>query len=418
MSSALEVGQQFHRHEGFDSLRAGALLLGVVYHAALSFAHYPVLWFVNDGDSGVTIDALLFLVHSFRLPLFFLLGGYFASLLLNARGSKSFVRNRLKRIFVPLLLFYIVLMPVWAIVIGYVINHAANQTPVIKFIIAQKQAGGGRHGLSDIHLTHLWFLYFLLLFYGVYLLGWMLLSRVRGTKTPAEQGRPWWLSLAGVAVCVVCSVLAFTAIGSLSLINAPAPDSIVPPPWALLYYSSFFFTGVILRGWIAGASISRRASISALVIGCLILTPLNFLLIVVQSGGRPQTLAPGTGLVLTLSYILQGWLIVVGLTGLIASMTAGGNRVTRYLSDAAYWIYLSHPPLVIFLQVILQRVPGPAPLKFLFVFLVTMAVLLVIYHFLVRNTPLGRLLNGRRKGAGTQDGLTLQSSPPRTTEAT
>ncbi|EUA19234.1 acyltransferase family protein [Mycobacterium xenopi 4042] len=68
----------------------------------------------------------------------------------------------------------------------------------------------------------------------------------------------------------------------------------------------------------------------------------------------------------------------------------------RYLSDASYWMYLVHVPIVWLLQASLLRWPLHWSVKFSLVISVTTALLLASYHWLVRSTFVGVFLNGRR----------------------
>ena len=68
----------------------------------------------------------------------------------------------------------------------------------------------------------------------------------------------------------------------------------------------------------------------------------------------------------------------------------------RYLSDASYWLYLMHLPLIIVLQGAAQDWTLPSALKLALLIAVTSGVLLLVYEWGVRYTPLGTLLNGKR----------------------
>jgi peptidoglycan/LPS O-acetylase OafA/YrhL len=72
------------------------------------------------------------------------------------------------------------------------------------------------------------------------------------------------------------------------------------------------------------------------------------------------------------------------------------SHVRRYLADASYWIYLTHLPLVLALQGVVAPLGWPWFVKFPLIVTATLAVLLLSYHYLVRPTRLGVLLNGRR----------------------
>ena len=68
----------------------------------------------------------------------------------------------------------------------------------------------------------------------------------------------------------------------------------------------------------------------------------------------------------------------------------------RYLSDASYWIYLAHLPIVIVLQGLMAPWPLHAGMKFLVVMIITGAALGPTYHVGVRGTRFGAfLLSGR-----------------------
>jgi peptidoglycan/LPS O-acetylase OafA/YrhL len=85
-----------------------------------------------------------------------------------------------------------------------------------------------------------------------------------------------------------------------------------------------------------------------------------------------------------------------GLIGLLNRYLRHENSTIRYLSDSAYWLYIVHHPLVALFQSLLRPWDVPALLKWLILCVVLLSVLLVSYHFLVRSTWIGWILNGRR----------------------
>jgi membrane-bound acyltransferase YfiQ involved in biofilm formation len=68
----------------------------------------------------------------------------------------------------------------------------------------------------------------------------------------------------------------------------------------------------------------------------------------------------------------------------------------RYLSDASYWMYLIHLPVVVSFQILVAPYPWHWLVKIIFILLPSFSVLLLSYQFLVRKTRIGVLLNGRR----------------------
>ena len=97
------------RRYDLDALRAIAMLLGIALHAALSFTEFP--WAVQDSRQNDIFSLFFFAVHGFRMPLFFLLSGFFTAMLWRKRGLGSLLIHRIKRIFVPLIIAAITIIP-------------------------------------------------------------------------------------------------------------------------------------------------------------------------------------------------------------------------------------------------------------------------------------------------------------------
>ena len=91
------------RHHALDRLRATAMLLGVLYHALLfrMFIEGPPRGFMGPGGGGAARYFQDWL-HSFRMPLFFLISGFFGRMMLGKYGTRRYLAKRWYRIGVPL----------------------------------------------------------------------------------------------------------------------------------------------------------------------------------------------------------------------------------------------------------------------------------------------------------------------------
>lgn len=98
------------RRHDLDALRAFAMLLGIALHAALSFTGGP--WMVQDSRTSGVFQVLISAVHGFRMPLFFVLSGFFTAMLWRRRGLRAVIAHRFKRVFLPLLLGTLTIVPV------------------------------------------------------------------------------------------------------------------------------------------------------------------------------------------------------------------------------------------------------------------------------------------------------------------
>lgn len=84
------------------------MLLGIVLHATLPYfarmAGIEFMWPADD-DQSLAMLLLFDFIHLWRMPVFFLLAGFFAHLVLERRATAAFMWDRLQRIAVPLVLF-------------------------------------------------------------------------------------------------------------------------------------------------------------------------------------------------------------------------------------------------------------------------------------------------------------------------
>src|SRR4051812_34455350 len=97
------------RRSDFDALRAGAMLLGIVLHASLSF--FPSLWLVTDRQQDSAFGIVFSAIHGFRMPLFFVMSGFFSAMLLHRRGRGALVKHRFHRVLLPLLAALFTIVP-------------------------------------------------------------------------------------------------------------------------------------------------------------------------------------------------------------------------------------------------------------------------------------------------------------------
>jgi glucan biosynthesis protein C len=97
-----------------DALRSILMLLGVVLHSARRTTRR----LAGQGPGPpATLDWLVSGIHLFRMPAFFVVAGYFAMYLLVRWPVREFLRDRMRRVLVPLLatLLTFNLVQVWLV---------------------------------------------------------------------------------------------------------------------------------------------------------------------------------------------------------------------------------------------------------------------------------------------------------------
>jgi surface polysaccharide O-acyltransferase-like enzyme len=104
------MGGSPSRRTDLDALRGAAMILGIVLHALLSFI--PVPWPVQDTRQNGLFFIPYAAIHMFRMPLFFLISGFFTMFILQRHGLGGMIRQRVQRILLPLLLALLTIVPV------------------------------------------------------------------------------------------------------------------------------------------------------------------------------------------------------------------------------------------------------------------------------------------------------------------
>lgn len=383
------------RLHSLDAVRGFALLLGVLFHAGLSFVPgmVPGLWAIVDSSPSTSLSVVLFTSHIFRMTLFFFIAGFFARLAFHRKGPRGFWADRAKRIAVPLVVGWIVLFPaiaaVWVWGMKKSFGDAAADAPSMPAPTP-----------GAFPLTHLWFLYTLLLLYVmvVALRAAVVAIDGKGTIRSGVDALVRRLAKSGTAALVLPLPLVAALVAREDWVvwfGIPTPDqSLVPQLASTVGYGTAVAFGWMIhrqsdllatwrRQWPFHFAVALVATAVCLAIGGL--TPT-----LVPAEPGPETLA------FALSYGIAIWSWCFSILGLALRFAAKANRTVRYLADASYWIYLVHLPLVVALQVALGTLPWHWTVKLPLILTASLAVLLASYHFMVRSTFIGQVLNGRR----------------------
>lgn len=385
------------RLHALDAVRAFALLLGVVFHAGFSFLPglIPGIWAMTDNSPSAALGVLLFTSHIFRMSLFFCVAGFFAHMLFHRRGGRGFWKDRAKRILVPLFAGWVVLFPALAAVWIWGLTKTFGGT------LPPPPADLPPPPPAAFPLTHLWFLYYLFILYLVVVIGRsaiVALDRSGAVRRVVDGGvRLAVRSGAAVLLLPVPLIVALSLRPDwIAWFGIPTPDrSLIPEPASFVGYGTAVAFGWVLhrqvdlleiwgRLWpvhLAGAVLASGAAL-ALAGLAPSFTPM---------AAGPQKL----GLAATYGVAIWCWSFAI-IGGAVRFMSSP-NPVARYVSDASYWIYLVHLPIVAALQVLVGRLPWHWSVKFPLVLIVSMFLLLASYRYLVRGTFIGQLLNGRRR---------------------
>lgn len=360
-----------------DHLRALAMLAGVLFHAALAYS--PLLrplWPLADRESSVAVDAVVWGLHLVRMPLFFLVAGFFAAWVIARRGGTALARQRVRRILVPFLLAWPLVWWSLSASTGWAAANVQHPSPVLLMIREWMQQPDPPR--LPPGTAHLWFLYYLLLFA---VLHWVLRTLDLGRLGQRVLQRPPAWILLGLPL------LLLPALASVSAPH-PAPESLVPQFWAIAFYGAFFALGTLLHGrpeWLDRVRPLTKWLLPA--------TALAYLAFLWRLAADPPAASQPTAPLATaaLEACLSVWLTMLCLLA-AQRLLNRPTPVMQFLARSAYWTYLLHLPLLFALQYLLMDLALAWPLKFALASMGTLAACLLSYQLLVRHTPLRRFV--------------------------
>jgi glucan biosynthesis protein C len=399
MTSADSPPERYH---AMDSLRA-AMMLGIIaIHACIPYGTMATsLWDFADRQPSRLADFVGFYLHTLTLPVFFVMAGFFAMMMVEKRGVREFLSNRSRRVLVPLIIGLVLCIPlIWSGLAFGKARWLGQPDPWRAALSSILPGSQNREG----PLSHLWFLYFLVLYY---LLSALMLKLAPTIPTSVSEAvrrlfrrviASFWLRL-----------FVFTLLTAVTLLFSPvlgASTSFLPDWRMFLGFGVFFYFGWFLY--------VERDLLSALQRGfwwLLALTPplllvrLIFLGKIMQMAGADGFSAifsilqrdPVSYLILIGTASLLIWSMTLGFTGLFLKHFSRESAVGSYLSEASYWMYISHMPLVIWMQSFVMFMPISGSIKFILVTAVGILVTMLTYDLFVRSTFIGEALNGRRK---------------------
>ena len=380
-----------------DATRAFALLLGIVFHASLSFMPVFIGWAVMDVSTSYIAGGFALISHTFRMALFFLIAGFFSAMVLHKTRARDFLQSRAVRLGVPFIVGWLLLRPL--LVSGWIAGGQSMRGDVdISASLSQGFASLTNLPNELFVGTHLWFLYYLILFTlsAIALRSCVLRSSAVHEAT-LTVGNKLVRFLAGAkSAPLLLAVPTACCLWWMNHWGIDTPDKSLVPLWPVfcLYFGCF------LIGWAFQHNRERFQVYSRLSLfnGVFALISISVLIAL-----TPYESQPGYECYLwvkalfCLAYGITMWTLIPLTLGLCKKLFSSPKAWISYLSNASYWLYLIHLPLVVALQIAVAELPLHWSVKLAAVCAGTVIIGLGLYEIGVRKTRLGRLLNGRKQ---------------------
>lgn len=331
-----------------DNLRTALVILVVLHHLAIVYVGNTPFYYVEPASE--TLGALLLVAfqlfnQAFFMGFLFMLAGYFTPGSYDRKGPGGFVKDKLLRLGVPIILYMFVLNPLASI--------GSYQMPAA--LTGITEAFNWSHYIHLVGIGPLWFALMLLIFD----LGYMLWRMAAGKReeSPAAHKPPR-------VGAVIVFMLALALTSYLVRMAIPLGTYVLwfPTLSYLPQYISFFLIGIMARrhDWLRTlpGSMGRLGLVLALA-ASVGLFPVAFLSGPVFLGG---------GSLPSAVYVLWDSVFSVGIClAAIPFFRSHFDRDTglnRFGARHSFTVYIFHIPVIVFLALALRGVHLAPVLKF------------------------------------------------------
>ena len=365
-----------------DNLRWSMIVLVIFVHASVTYGPLGS-WFYRDSAGATeTSDVVLAIfgvfVQGFFMGMLFLLAGYFTPGSFRRKGLTKFVKDRAIRLGVPALMFIFLIAPP----IVYYPNEGYWQEEGAETFV--EWLGDYLPDPSKWDTGPLWFTIALLAF----TLAWVGFATLRSSWS--SQGgvrlRNWHLLLAVLLMGLGSFVIRIwypigTDVWNMQLCFFPQ------------YFVLFLFgTMANSNNWLLGIE-KRMARLWNMIL--IVLVVAVFPILTIAGGALEEETGTDAyfGGLHWQSFAFAFWVesycvaMIVSLLFLHRERFNHQGRISKYLSDNSFAVYVFHAPVVVSIGMALHPVDFPVLLKFLVLALSSLPITYLLAGFVLRRIP-------------------------------
>ncbi len=365
-----------------DWLRVLAIAFVFLFHSTRFFDYAD--WHVKSATRYAFLDNMATLVILWMMPLLFVVSGASTFYALKRRSGGEFLKDRLLRLGVPLLLGVFVL-GAWQVYLERYTHHQFNASfwKFLPFYFRGKYGEGGNFAWMGLHL---WYMELLLALSVIFLPAFLYLRSALGKRLLAWLGaqlaRPGVLYLLGIPVMLLVALL--NPQSSLGARNCGG--------WSAVGYIPFFLNGFLLVSHDGLYERVRRWRWVSLAIAVgLTLVMLRWYM----AAGEPRF---GTPLFTRLFavYGLAAWCWVLAILGLAAQHLKAAPPLLAVANEAVLPFYILHQPVLLSVGYLVLRQRLPDLARWAIILLLSLAITLGLYWFVIRPVNALRVLFGMK----------------------
>ena len=377
------------RQAYLDWLRIIAIVGVLFFHSAMPYVSEWGWHIKNKETSNVLLEMNDFL-HRFRMPLLFFISGTVSYFMLQRNSGGGFIGLRFKRLFIPLLVGILIIVPPQVYMERLTQGFKGN---FFDFYTGMFTTGAYPHGNMSWH--HLWFIAYLLVYDILFapLFVWL----ISGNGKKLLQKLNWIGSKRYIYLLIIPGTLVHTFL----LIWFPQTGDLVHDYGYFFYWLFYVLAGFICIAnplFMDSLERNRRFSLAITFAGLMIINYIRWNKLEPWTFGNHVKHDLFTYSFLALGGIVA-WMWVLAIVGYAKKYLNKPLPILSYANQAVYPFYILHQTVIVILTYYLVQAPDGVGLKYTFTVLITFLISIFIFHLFIRPFAIMRFLFGMKPPA-------------------
>lgn len=358
------------RYYDLDWIKVLVMFIVFLYHCSMFFNSFD--WHIKNNMINHTyVEIFSLLVGNWIMPIFFVISGISTYHALKKRNALSFMKERLLRLGIPLILGIFLLSPP-QVYIERVTNNQFKGS-FLQFFphyfdgLYLEIGGTGNFAFFG---HHLWYLLMLLLF-SVITLPFFL-------KTKRNSGKEFSV----LHYLLIPIPLSITALTVNSIVNLAS--------WGIIFYLLLYILGFY---FFARESLREFVRKIGFLAGALSVISTALYMFWVLFYGFPMNVTI-SWVILMIIRVQLVWNLLFFILYLGDKYLNFSNRELKYTSEASMPFYVLHQPIIILLGFFIYNLEWSVFVKLTFLVPLAFSIIMCLYHLVIRRVNFLRILFG------------------------